>query len=105
MARVWRRSRTVFLGAARSQDQAMLRRVGTAPILALLRKPNHFNEIKRRLPMITDRAMSQSLKSMEDHDWVRRDVDAGVRPPRPLYRAGNLGGRIGRAADVRIRLG
>jgi DNA-binding HxlR family transcriptional regulator len=94
-----------ILAAARSQDQALLRRVWTVPILTSLRKPRHFNEIKRSLPMITDRALSQSLKSMEDRDWVQRQVDEAARPPRSLYSAVNIGGEISRATGAEVRFG
>jgi len=84
--------------------QALLRRAWTVPVLTALRQPRRFNEIKTDLPMITDRALSQSLKSMEVSDWVRRDVDDAARPPRSLYRAINTGGEISEAIAHKLRL-
>ncbi len=76
------------------QDHDLLRRSWTLPVLTSLHTPRHFNEIKRNLHMITDRALSQSLKSMESRNWVQRSVDEAARPPRSLYRAINTGGQI-----------
>lgn len=77
------------------QDHDLLRRSWTVPVLTSLHRPRHFGEIKRSLPRITDRALSQSLKVMEARHWVNRSVDTTARPPRALYQAINTGGRIG----------
>ncbi|KIC19015.1 winged helix-turn-helix transcriptional regulator [Leisingera sp. ANG-DT] len=76
------------------EDQQLLRRSWTLPILTSLHTPSHFSEIKRNLPAITDRALSQSLKSMEARSWVCRSVDGAARPPRSIYYAVNTGGLI-----------
>lgn len=68
------------------ESKALLRRSWTIPILAKLQRPMHFGGIKKDLGAITDRALSQSLKSMETHKWVQRDLSIDLRPPRPLYR-------------------
>lgn len=75
-------------------DWPLLRRSWTLPVLTSLYKPSHFNDIKRRLPTITDRALSQSLKSLEANDWVCRSVDGGARPPRSIYSSVNTGDLI-----------
>lgn len=75
-------------------DQSLLRKSWTLPVLASLQTPSHFNEIKRNLHTITDRALSQSLKTMEAREWVQRRVDETARPPRSLYCAINTGGMI-----------
>lgn len=75
-------------------DWPLLRRTWTIPVLTTLQRPIHFNEIKRSLPTITDRALSQSLKSMEAKSWVSRSVDGTARPPRSIYSAVNTGGLI-----------
>lgn len=80
----------VSLGA----DQDLLRKSWTLPVLSTLQTPSHFNDIKRNLQTITDRALSQSLKSMEGRNWVSRSVDKAARPPRSIYRAVNTGGLI-----------
>lgn len=76
------------------EDQALLRRSWTVPVLAALHKPRHFNEIGRTLVTITDRALSQSLKTMEDKRWVCRTINDAARPPRSVYSAINAGERI-----------
>jgi len=77
-----------------NEDHDLIRRSWTVPILASLHAPSHFNDIKRSLPAITDRALSQSLKSMEGRNWVSRSVSEIARPPRSIYAAINTGGQI-----------
>ena len=86
------------------EDQDLLRRSWTLPVLTSLYRPSHFNDIKRSLPMITDRALSQSLKSMEARDWVCRRVDGDARPPRSLYCAVNTGGLISQVTASAVLL-
>ncbi|MBT0956569.1 winged helix-turn-helix transcriptional regulator [Alphaproteobacteria bacterium KMM 3653] len=81
-------------GVTQGADQALLRRSWTLPVLTTLHRPRHFGEIKRSLGSISDRALSQSLKSMEARDWVLREVDGAARPPRSLYCAVNTGEAI-----------
>ena len=84
------------------EDQDLLRRAWTVPVLTTLHKPSHFNEIARNLRPITDRALSQSLKTLEARSWVQRTVDEAARPPRSLYRAMNTGGVISTVAAREI---
>lgn len=76
---------------SREENQDLLRRSWTLPVLVALHSPRHFVEIKRELPSITDRALSQSLKSMETRNWVDRQVDEFSRPPRSRYSAVSTG--------------
>ena len=85
-------------------DQDLLRRSWTLPVLTAIHRPRHFNDIKRNLCTITDRALSQSLKVMEVRRWVHRQVDDTARPPRPLYRAVNTGGLISSLTASEISL-
>ncbi len=85
-------------------DQDLLRRSWTLPVLTAIHRPRHFNDIKRNLRTITDRALSQSLKVMEVRHWVHRQVDDTARPPRPLYRAVNTGGLISSLTASEISL-
>ena len=86
------------------EDQDLLRRSWTLPVLTAIYRPSHFNEIKRNLRTITDRALSQSLKTLEIRSWVHRHVDEAARPPRPIYRAVNTGGLISSVAASEISL-
>ena len=80
--------------ASADQDQDLLRRSWTLPVLTTIHTPRHFNDIKRNLQTITDRALSQSLKSMEARNWVCRNIDETAYPPRSLYSAVHTGGAI-----------
>lgn len=83
-------------------DQDLLRKSWTLPVLASLQTPSHFNDIKRNLQTITDRALSQSLKSMEVRNWVHRSVDETARPPRSIYSAVNTGGMLSKITGSEI---
>lgn len=85
------------------EDQDLLRRSWTLPVLTALHGPRRFNDIKRNLRTITDRALSQSLKTMEVRDWVQRNVDEAARPPRTIYRAVNTGELISSLSAAEIR--
>ncbi len=92
-------------GVSTDEDQGLLRRSWTLPVLTALHTPRHFNEIKRSLHTITDRALSQSLKSMELRNWVSRNVDEVTRPPRSVYCAVNTGGIISSVTASQISFG
>ncbi len=87
---------------SKDDDQDLLRRSWTLPVLTSLQTPSRFNDIKRNLQTITDRALSQSLKSMEVRSWVHRSVDETARPPRSIYSAVNTGGMISRITGPEI---
>ncbi|MDP5361985.1 MAG: winged helix-turn-helix transcriptional regulator [Paracoccaceae bacterium] len=84
------------------EDQDLLRRSWTLPVLTAVHRPSHFNDIKRNLRTISDRALSQSLKAMETRSWVQRNVDEAARPPRSIYCAVNTGGLISSVAASEI---
>ncbi|MEH6631183.1 MAG: winged helix-turn-helix transcriptional regulator [Halopseudomonas aestusnigri] len=83
-----------ILDVSEEEEQDLLRRSWTLPVLATLQKPSQFSEIKRNLLTISDRALSQSLQRMEDRSWVHRRVDNAARPPMPLYYPINTGAMI-----------
>ncbi len=83
-------------------DQSLLRKSWTLPVLTSLHTSSHFNDIKRNLTTITDRALSQSLKSLEVRNWVHRSVDTTARPPRSIYSAINTGGLISRITGPKV---
>ncbi len=78
-------------GAVEKDHNELVRRSWTLPVLSLLHKPSYFIDFKMKLNTITDRALSQSLKTLEDHNWVERNVISTQRPPRPIYSAVNAG--------------
>jgi DNA-binding HxlR family transcriptional regulator len=87
------------------ENQDLLRRSWTVPVLATLGRPSQFTEIKRRLVTISDRALSQSLQSMEERLWVRRSVDEAARPPKPIYSTIYIGAMISKVASPAIEMG
>jgi len=89
----------IINASTRSDKPALVRKTWTVPILALTRRPLHFIEIKSGLPAITDRALSQSLTLLQDHQWLSRDVDVSRRPLRPTYYAIKTGDEISKAVN------
>ncbi|NOX41426.1 MAG: transcriptional regulator [Alphaproteobacteria bacterium] len=87
----------------KSSDRALLRRSWTVPVLAVSQEPRYFTQIRNDLVPITDRALSQSLRQLQAHHWLRRKIDTSTRPPRPLYQASNAGERIRRAVGLGAR--
>ena len=77
----------------------LLRRSWTVPVLASSAASVQFSQIKSRLKPITDRALSQTLKALQNQNWLRRDVRADVYPPRAAYQAIGAGARIAQAAS------
>lgn len=75
----------------------LLRRAWTVPVLAVTGKPRYFSEIRSDLFSITDRALSKSLRQLEQRKWLLREVDLSKRPLRPTYQAANFGASISRA--------
>ncbi|NIZ62110.1 transcriptional regulator [Sedimentitalea sp. CY04] len=90
--------------ATGGRDQDLLRRTWVLPILASLNQDDHFNQIRHRLSNITDRALSHSLKSLEERVWVLRCVDRVARPPRSEYRAVNTGLAISQITGAVVEL-
>ncbi|NBN78005.1 transcriptional regulator [Microvirga tunisiensis] len=88
------------LKAVRQDEQDLLRLSWTLPVLATLQAAHPFGEIRRSLPSITDRALSHSLRSMEQRTWIHRHVEETTRPPRPLYMAINNGAVVSSLAGA-----
>ncbi len=78
----------------------LLRKSWTVPILALTGTPHRFSAIKSDLTPITDRALSSSLHQLEDHDWIRRDIETSGRMPFPTYCAVKTGFAIHQAVGL-----
>lgn len=90
------------LEAVAEHEAQILRRTWTVPVLSLLQGPSQFSEIRRGLPRITDRALSQTLKGLEAQNWVWRSIES-TRPPRPLYAPIGAGAEIAKAAALYLR--
>lgn len=76
------------------EQNVILRRSWTIPVLAVSDKPRYFSEIKHELVSVTDRALSQTLQQLQANKWLIRDVDVTTSPPRPLYQVANDGVKI-----------
>ena len=81
--------------------EPLLRRAWSLPVLAVSQQPRFFTEIKQALPGITDRALSQSLRGLQGNNWLHREVETDIHPPRPRYQAVGAGLRLGQAALLR----
>ena len=85
-----------------SAENALIRRNWTVPVLGVIGSPLHFSEIRTRIPPITDRALSLTLKTLENRSWVRREVDGAARPPRAAYLAIGQGAKISGAIKASL---
>lgn len=90
--------------AARVLDQvredparALLRKRWTLPILAQATLPVRFSRLRAGLAPVTDRALSTSLLDVEEHGWIRREIDLTTRRPFPVYTAVGEGALLGEA--------
>ncbi len=81
---------------------AVVRRNWSVPILAVTETPKRFSTIRSGLGAITDRALSNSLGLLEEHEWLQRDIDLSQRSPYPTYHAVNAGRKINRAIGLAI---
>ncbi|WP_298822428.1 winged helix-turn-helix transcriptional regulator [uncultured Roseibium sp.] len=79
---------------------AIIRRNWAVPILAITAKPTRFSIIKSELGSITDRALSKSLCTLEDQQWLEREIDVSQRAPFPTYLAVNAGLQINKAISL-----
>lgn len=79
---------------------SIIRRSWAVPILAVTSKPTRFSIIKSELGSVTDRALSKSLCSLEDLQWLKREIDVSKRAPFPTYLAVNAGSQINQAIHL-----
>jgi len=77
-----------------SEDQRLMRRAWTLPVLRLAAPGCHFAEFRSALSPVTDRALSQTLKAMSARKWLKRSVDDTASPPRVSYMPDGLGSRL-----------
>ncbi|MEO0382224.1 MAG: winged helix-turn-helix transcriptional regulator [Pseudomonadota bacterium] len=85
---------------AEDEAFALVRRSWTVPVLAVTTSPRRFSVIRSDLGNITDRALSRSLSSLEERDWIKREIDVSERSPFPMYQAVNTGECINRAVGL-----
>lgn len=75
-------------------EKELIRKSWVLPLISMLTMHQHFNDIARALYPITDRALSQTLKLVEEAGWVERSIEAGSRPPRSVYSLSERGRKI-----------
>jgi DNA-binding HxlR family transcriptional regulator len=61
--------------------------------------PVHFNELRRRLPHVTQHIMTLQLRALERDGIVRRETGVG-NPPKVLYSITNKGMSLGPALQI-----
>lgn len=87
---------------SQENQHTLLRKSWTIPVLACLHQPTAFSTIKRTLPTISDRALSQSLRALESSHWANRSILPESRPPKPIYLATNTGAQIAKITHAAI---
>jgi DNA-binding HxlR family transcriptional regulator len=69
-----------------------------AIVWALTERPMRFGELRRVVPGLSDRLLSQRLRELEEEGLVQRDVEAGT-PVRVTYSLTVRGEELGPAID------
>ena len=67
-----------------------------AIVCALTERPMRFGELRRVVPGLSDRLLSQRLRELEEEGLVQRDVEAGT-PVRVTYSLTETGEALGPA--------
>lgn len=86
--------------APQNTQNTLLRRSWTVPVLAVSATPLYFSDIKQALGAITDRSLSQSLRSLQTEGWLQRDLERGAAPLRAHYHAVGPGLCISKAIQT-----
>lgn len=77
-----------------SEDDVLLRK-WTLPVLAALRRPARFSELRAVVPDVTPRALALALKDLQSAGLVERRIEDAY-PPRTLYTPTAQGRRLQR---------
>jgi DNA-binding HxlR family transcriptional regulator len=65
-----------------------------AIVSALTERPMRFGELRKAIPGLSDRLLSQRLRELEEEGLVEREVEAGT-PVRVTYSLTAIGERLG----------
>jgi len=76
-------------------DDEVLLRKWSLPVLAALTQPARFSELRATLPGVTPRALALALKDLQNADFVERRIEDAY-PPRSVYSATQSGRRLQR---------
>jgi len=66
-------------------DWVVARRSWTLPTLRETIPTRRFNELRRELTPVTDRALSETLKILGENRWIARKVNSSLSPPGVTY--------------------
>jgi DNA-binding HxlR family transcriptional regulator len=91
-----RRVARIATGVVAADDDAVLLRKWSVPVLSVLGAERRFTELRSSLSGITPRALAHALRELEDGGYVDREVVA-TRPPSTVYRPTPRGRRVQRA--------
>ena len=75
-------------------DWKLVRRNWTLPVLRLTDELSRYSSLRRNLSPITDRALSLTLRGLDDRGWLERNVTTEHTPPQVSYIAAGLGRRV-----------
>ena len=64
-----------------------------AIVCALTERPMRFGELRKAVPGLSDRLLSQRLRELEEEGLVQREVEAGA-PVRVTYSLTAIGGEL-----------
>jgi DNA-binding HxlR family transcriptional regulator len=79
---------------AADEDEVLLRK-WSLPVLAVLAQPARFSELRAALPGVTPRALALALKDLQGAGLVERRIEDAY-PPRSVYSATQSGRRLQR---------
>jgi len=68
-----------------SNDWKIAHRSWTLPVLREIDPERRFGELRAELTPVTDRALSETLKTLGEYSWLHRHVDSGCFPPSVTY--------------------
>ncbi len=66
-------------------------RTWSLPVMRLTHSAPRFGQLRSELKPVTDRALSQTLKMLTNHDWITRAVNSEAAPPEVSYSPGGMG--------------
>ena len=66
-------------------------RTWSLPVMRLTDSAPRFGQLRSELNPVTDRALSQTLKVLTNHDWITRAVNSEAAPPEVSYSPVGMG--------------
>ncbi len=72
-------------GFLEPNDWKIARRSWALPIIRAVAPARRFGELRSILNPVTDRALSETLKTLGENQWVNRHIDGDSSPPSVTY--------------------